>query len=74
MSAAAPSFGPVSQLLKRADLIFTGGLFLTILLLIMPIPAIVLDLMLALNLGLSILVLLARVFRVSDPAAGAYFV
>src|SRR3954467_318992 len=63
--AAAPT-NPLSTLLKRADLIFTGGLFLTVLLLIMPIPALVLDTFLALNLGLSLLVLLAIVY-VKDP-------
>src|ERR1044071_1143524 len=57
---------PASALLKRADLIFTGGLFLTVLLLIMPIPAFMLDTMLALNIGLSLLVLLAIIY-VKDP-------
>src|SRR4030095_10071096 len=61
-----PAPNPVSTLLKRADLIFTGGLFLTVLLLIMPIPAILLDTFLAMNLGLSLLVLLAIIY-VKDP-------
>jgi flagellar biosynthesis protein FlhA len=64
MTAAAPN--PVSALLKRADLIFTGGLFITVLLLILPIPALLLDTFLALNIGLSLLVLLAIVY-VKDP-------
>ena len=51
----APS-NPFTALMKRADLIFTGGLFLTVLLLIMPIPTVLLDLFLALNIGLSLLV------------------
>src|SRR5215204_1951731 len=63
--SAAPS-NAVSSLLKRADLVFTGGLFLTVLLLIMPIPALMLDTFLALNLGLSLLVLLAIIY-VKDP-------
>ena len=58
--------GPVAALLRRADLIFTGGLFLTVLLLIMPIPAGLLDCFLALNIGLSLLVLLAIIY-VKDP-------
>ncbi len=58
--------GPVATLLRRADLIFTGGLFLTVLLLIMPIPAPLLDCFLALNIGLSLLVLLAIIY-VKDP-------
>src|SRR5438045_1303993 len=64
MSAAAAN--PISVLLKRADLIFTGGLFLTVLLLIMPVPPALLDLFLALNMGLSLLVLLAIIY-VKDP-------
>lgn len=66
MAAAVSSQSPVTALLKRADLIFTGGLFITVLLLIMPIPAIMLDTFLALNIGLSLLVLLAIVY-VKDP-------
>ncbi len=64
MAPALPN--PLSTLLKRADLIFTGGLFITVLLLIMPIPALLLDTFLALNLGLSLLVLLAITY-VKDP-------
>jgi flagellar biosynthesis protein FlhA len=66
MSAVASASSPVTQLLKRADLIFTGGLFITVLLLIMPIPPVLLDMFLALNIGLSLLVLLAIVY-VKDP-------
>src|SRR5687768_12283828 len=57
---------PMSTLLKRADLIFTGGLFVTVLLLILPVPALLLDTLLALNMGLSLLVLLAITY-VKDP-------
>jgi flagellar biosynthesis protein FlhA len=66
MAAAATPSSPVTALLKRADLIFTGGLFITVLLLIMPIPAVMLDAFLALNIGLSLLVLLAIIY-VKDP-------
>jgi len=66
MSDSTLTPGPVATLLKRADLIFTGGLFLTVLLLIMPIPAVMLDCLLALNIGLSLLVLLAIIY-VKDP-------
>lgn len=62
---AAPA-KPVSGLLKRADLIFTGALFSIVLLLIVPVPAFLLDLMLALQIGLSLLVLLIVVY-VKDP-------
>jgi len=66
MTATTSKTGPMATLLKRADLIFTGGLFMTLLLLIVPIPAILLDTLLALNIGLSLLVLLAIVY-VKDP-------
>ena len=63
---AASSSNSFSALMKRADLIFTGGLFLTVILLIMPVPPQVLDVLLALNIGLSLLVLLAIIY-VKDP-------
>ncbi len=63
-AATAPT--TVATLLRRADLLFTGGLFLTVLLLILPVPAFLLDTFLALNIGLSLLVLLAIIY-VKDP-------
>jgi len=66
MPAPAPASNPFNSLLKRADLFFTGGLFITVLLLILPIPTQVLDVFLALNIGLSLLVLLAIIY-VKDP-------
>ena len=72
MSAVTANSSPVAALLKRADLIFTGGLFLTVLLLIMPIPAVLLDLFLALNLGLSLLVLLAIIYVKDPPEFSAF--
>ena len=70
MSATAntlPTPAPqVSGLMKRADLIFTGALFGTVMLLIMPVPPFVLDVLLALSIGLSLLVLLVIVY-VKDP-------
>lgn len=56
----------MALLFKRADLIFTGGLFLTVVLLILPLPPFLLDIFLALNIGLSLLVLLATIY-VKDP-------
>jgi flagellar biosynthesis protein FlhA len=52
--------------MKRADLIFTGALFGTVLLLIVPVPPFLLDMLLALSIGLSLLVLLVIVY-VKDP-------
>jgi len=65
-AATVPAASPVATLLRRADLLFTGGLFLTVLLLIMPVPPVMLDAFLALNIGLSLLVLLAIIY-VKDP-------
>jgi flagellar biosynthesis protein FlhA len=65
-AVSAPSASPISLLMKRADLIFTGALFTVVLMLIVPVPALLLDLMLALQIGLSLLVLLVVVY-VKDP-------
>ncbi|MBM3851773.1 MAG: flagellar biosynthesis protein FlhA [Verrucomicrobia bacterium] len=67
---ASPS--PVNALLRRADILFTGGLFVTVLLLIVPIPAVLLDAFLALNLGLSLLVLLAIIYVKDPPEFSAF--
>jgi len=66
-AAAAAGASPISGLMKRADLIFTGALFGTVMLLIMPVPPFVLDLLLAISIGLSLLILLTIVY-VKDPA------
>ncbi len=72
-TAPAPSLGslgegsPVAGLMKRADLVFTGALFGTVMLLIMPVPPFLLDLLLAISIGLSLLILLVIVY-VKDPA------
>jgi flagellar biosynthesis protein FlhA len=65
-TAPSTSSRSLALLLKRADLIFTAGLFATVLLLIVPIPPQLLDVFLALNIGFSLLVLLAIVY-VKDP-------
>lgn len=56
----------VSQLLKRADLLLAAGLFGTVLLLVVPVPPILIDALLALSIGMSLLVLLAILY-VKDP-------
>ncbi|HLP26156.1 MAG TPA: flagellar biosynthesis protein FlhA [Acidobacteriota bacterium] len=56
----------ITKLLARADLLFTFALFGTVLLLVLPVPPFLIDLLLALNIGLSLLVLLAIVY-VKDP-------
>jgi flagellar biosynthesis protein FlhA len=57
----------ITRLLGAADLIFTFALFGTVLLLVLPVPAFLLDLLLSLNIGLSLLVLLAIIY-VKDPS------
>ncbi len=63
-AAAAPGTSPLFQ--KRADLVFTTALFATVLLLIMPVPMLVLDMLLAMSLGFSLLILMVVVY-VKDP-------
>jgi len=64
--AAAPEI-PLSPLFqRRADLVFTVALFATVALLIMPVPDLVLDVLLAISLGFSLLVLMVVVY-VKDP-------
>jgi flagellar biosynthesis protein FlhA len=72
MSATPVVSNPFTALMKRADLIFTAGLFITVLLLIMPIPSALLDMFLALDIGLSLLVLLAIVYVKDPPEFSAF--
>lgn len=60
------------RLMKRADLVFTGGLFLTVLLLIVPVPPFLLDLLLVMSIGSALLVLLTIVY-VKDPPEFSVF-
>jgi flagellar biosynthesis protein FlhA len=55
-----------SNLLKQSDLIFTLGLFGVILLLVVPVPTWILDFLLSLNIGLSMMILLVIIY-VKDP-------
>jgi flagellar biosynthesis protein FlhA len=65
MPTSSNSF--ITRLLGSADLVFTFALFGTVLLLVLPVPAFLLDLLLSLNIGLSLLVLLAIIY-VKDPS------
>ena len=56
----------ITQLLQRADLFFAFALFGTVMLLVLPVPPFLLDVLIALNFGVSILVLLAIIY-VKDP-------
>jgi flagellar biosynthesis protein FlhA len=64
MPAAKPDI--ISYLLKRADLLLAAGLFGTVLMLVVPVPPFIIDALLSLSIGLSLLVLLAILY-VKDP-------
>ena len=65
--AAAPADTGLSPLFqRRADLVFTVALFATVMLLIMPVPDLLLDGLLAISIGFSLLVLMVVVY-VKDP-------
>ena len=68
---AAAGFTP-QKLLRRADLFFTGALFATVLMLIVPVPPFVLDVLLALSIGISLLVLLTIVYVKEPPEFSAF--
>ena len=54
------------RMFLRADLLFSLALFGTVLLLVLPVPPFLIDALLALNIGMSLLVLLATIY-VKDP-------
>ncbi len=58
--------------LRNTDIVFTFGIFGVVLLLIMPIPALMVDILLALSIALSLLVMLIVVY-VKDPAEFSIF-
>ena len=60
------------DLLKRADLIFTGALFTIVLMLLVPLPPLMLDVMLALQLGISLLMLLIVIYVKDPPEFGGF--
>ena len=66
MSAATLSPKSVIDALKKGDLIFVFALFGTVVLLVLPVPAIVLDFLLAASIGISLLMLLIIIY-VKDP-------
>ncbi|WP_221030044.1 flagellar biosynthesis protein FlhA [Actomonas aquatica] len=65
-SSAAPQRSFAEALLHRADLLFAGVLFATVLMLILPMPAVMLDTLLAMNIGSAMMVLLVVIY-VKDP-------
>ena len=66
------SSSSITRLLARADLLFAFGLFGTVMLLVLPVPPFLVDALLALNIGLSLLVLLAIVYMKDPPEFSAF--
>ena len=56
----------IAKIFKRADLLLAAGLFGTVLMLVVPVPPFLIDALLALSIGVSLLVLLAILY-VKDP-------
>ncbi|MEO0054888.1 MAG: hypothetical protein RLZZ50_835 [Verrucomicrobiota bacterium] len=69
-AAAETGLSPLFQ--RRADLVFTVALFATVMLLIMPVPDLVLDGLLAISIGFSLLILMVVIY-VKDPPDFAAF-
>lgn len=67
-TTSAPSRFSIKSLAKHSDLLFTFGLFATIVLLVLPVPPVLLDVLLALSIGISLLILLVIIYveEVSD--------
>src|SRR4051812_12156645 len=67
-SSSTPSRFSLKSLAKHRDLLFTFGLFATIVLLVVPVPPLMLDLFLATSIGMSLLILLIIIYveEVSD--------
>ncbi len=72
ITTATPGTKSPFRLMKRADLIFTGGLFLTVLLLIVPVPPFLLDLLLVMSIGSALLVLLTIIYVQDPPEFSAF--
>ncbi len=67
-TVSAPTRFSIKSLTKHSDLLFTFGLFATIVLLVVPVPPLLLDLLLATSIGISLLILLVIIYveEVSD--------
>ena len=74
MSAAPASTVPLPTVggIRRSDLAFTVALFGVVMMLILPLPAVLLDVLLAVSIGLSLLILLLITY-VKDPPEFSVF-
>ena len=57
-----PTFSQIGIMLKRGDLALAFGILTILVVLIMPLPAMILDLLLAISITLSILILMTALF------------
>jgi flagellar biosynthesis protein FlhA len=57
-----PSLGDIGRILKRSDLALAFGVLTILVVLIMPLPALVLDVFLAISITLSVLILMTALF------------
>ena len=57
-----PSLGDIGRILTRGDLALAFGVLIILVVLIMPLPGVVLDLLLAISIILSILILMTALF------------
>ena len=57
-----PSFGEIGNILRRGDIALAFGILTILVVLILPLPAIVLDLFLAISIILSVLILMTSLF------------
>jgi len=57
-----PSLGAIGNILKRGDLALAFGVLIILVVLIMPLPSMVLDFLLAISIILSILILMTALF------------
>ena len=67
-----PSIAQITTALKKGDLLFVFALFGTVVLLVLPVPAFILDLLLAASISVSFLLLLIIIY-IKDPAEFSSF-
>ena len=59
---ADSSLGEIGKILKRGDLALAFGILTILVVLILPLPSIVLDILLAISITLSVLILMTSLF------------
>ena len=67
-----PSFGEVSRLLRRADILLAIGVMGILVVLVFPLPSLLLDLLLAVSIILSVLILMTSLF-IENPMEFSVF-